>query len=486
MLDPAISYSSASYLQQQIQKGEIRSRQLLELFVERIETFNPSLNAVVTFDIERARLQADLCDKASSNRPLHGLPITVKDTYEVEGILTTAGSPKLANHISTTNAVAIQRLLDAGAIVFGKTNTPAFAADIQTNNPVFGVTNNPWDTSRTPGGSSGGSAVSTAMGFTAFEIGSDIGGSLRTPAHFCGVYTIKPSYGIIPTTGMLSSTHPNFAARDIGCAGPMARSAKDLSLLLDVLAGPTGSKAVAWQLHLPKPKKTLQQYRVAAWLDDDFCPVDHAIVEQLEKTVEKLEQAGVCVDRKARPDFNLEHANDIYTQLLAAASVTDVPDYAIEKRRQDIENYSAEKKQKMAYQSVKYSLASVHQFAKAREAQQRICDKWRQFFNDYDILLCPVNPSLAFPHIDTKENFFQSVSINGELRDYSEMLVWIGALAGVAYLPAVSAPAELSPNGLPIGAQIIAPYLHDHYAIDFADKLAAIHGGYQAPPIALE
>ena len=484
-----LHFQSVHELINALKNGETTSSNLLEMFIDRAERLNPPLNAVVTYDLERARARAQELDRLTSNKqsvgPLHGLPITVKDTLETAGLRTTAGSPKLQDYIPGENAVAVQRLLDAGAVIFGKTNTPTFAADLQTNNSVFGVTNNPWDVSRTCGGSSGGSAVSAAMGFCAFEVGSDIGGSLRTPAHFCGVYTIKPSYGIIPTTGLLSTTHRNLNPRDISCIGPLTRSAQDLSLVLDVLAGPNILEGAAWQLQLPKPEKRLRDYRVAAWLDDEFCRVDSDIVEQLQLTVEALQEHGVNVDCDARPAISLAEANEIYMQLLSATSVGDVPDNAMEKRRATLNDYTEAQKSKLAFKAVEYSLASVHQYAKAKEAQQKLRWQWRQFFQNYDILLCPVNPSLAFPHIHSDANFFETITINGQTRDYGEMWVWIGALAGVAYLPAVSAPVGLSNNGLPVGIQIIAPYLHDHFAIDFARQLSTMHGGYQPPPMAV-
>ena len=480
---------SALSLRDKLQRREITSSALLEGFVERAKTLNPKLNAIVTWDIERAEKRASELDElAQKNQfvgPLHGLPITVKDTFATAGLKTTAGSPKLAEYIPAENAVAIQRLVDAGAIIFGKTNTPTFAADLQTVNPVFGVTNNPWDVRCTCGGSSGGSAVATAMGFGAFELGSDIGGSLRTPANFCGVYTIKPSYGLIPTGGLLSTTPGNLVSRDISCIGPFTRSAADLSLLLDSLAGPTQPEALGWQLQLPKASKPIQQYRVAAWLDDDFCRVDSTIVSQLESTVAALTAQGVSVDRKARPDFELADATDIFIKLLSATSVGDLPSHAMAKRRKELPFYSHAQQQKLAYRSIKYSLMSVYELAQAREMQQRLRQKWQEFFQRYDVLLCPVNPSVAFPHIHSEANFFESIIINGEQRDYGEMWVWIGALAGVAYLPAVSAPIGLSVTGLPIGIQIIAPYFQDHRAIDFATQLATIYGGYQPPPMAM-
>lgn len=483
-----LPFQSATNLAQQIRAGELSSVEALETYIEQAQQYNHSVNAVVTWDCDRARQRAHELDLlAKQNQfvgPLHGLPITVKDTFETAGLLTTAGSPKLINHIPTDNAVAVQRLLDAGAIIFGKTNTPTFAADIQTNNEVFGCTNNPWDVSRTCGGSSGGSAVATAMGFGAFEMGSDIGGSLRIPASFCGVYTIKPSYGIIPTAGMLSTNQRKYNPRDISCVGPFARDAEDLSLLLDVLAGPDSLEAAGWQLHLPTQFKPLKKLKIAAWLDDEFCPVDQHVLAQLQLAVEKIQQQGIEIDFNVRPDFSLAEATDIYIRCLAATSVADMPREAIDKRRATINDYSQQQRQGLAFRAVEYSLMDAHQVAQAKEAQARLRHKWHRFFSEYDVLLCPTSPTAAFPHIHSEANFFESININGQTRDYAEMWVWIGALAGVAYLPAVSAPIGLTADGLPTSVQIIAPYLHDHVAIDVAKQLAEITGGFQIPPLA--
>lgn len=483
----SLQFQTVHQLIEQIKNRTVTSAELLDAVIQQAETYNGKLNAIVTWHYDEAREKAkkydELAEKGNFVGPLHGLPITVKDTFETKGIRTTAGSPKLVDHIPSENALAIERLEQAGAIIYGKTNTPTFAADIQTNNPVFGCTNNPWDIRRTCGGSSGGSAVSTAMGFSAFEIGSDIGGSLRIPASFCGVYTIKPSYGIIPTTGLLSTFHRNFNARDISCIGPFSRSAEDLPLLLDVLAGPTSMEAAGWQLNMPKQTKPLKDYRVAAWLDDDYCRVDNEVAAQLQTTVEKLRHEGVKIDFNARPDFTLEEATDIYVQCLAATAVGDTPDEALEQRRATIHQYPEKSKQGLAYRAVQYSLMDAKQVAKAKEAQARLRSLWQTFFKQYDILLCPVSPTAAFKHIDTNANFFETIPINGEQRDYAQMWVWIGALAGVAYLPAVSAPVGTTASGLPVGLQIIAPYMHDYSAIDFAHQLEKVSGGYEIPPM---
>jgi hypothetical protein len=203
MKSPA--FQSASQLLRALRHGTTTSRDLLEQCLERVSRLNPALNAVVTLDVERARAAADAADRAraagTSLGPLHGLPITVKDTYETAGVRTTCGVPELADHVSTVDAVSVGRLRAAGAVIFGKTNTPTWAGDWQTTNPVFGTTHNPWDRTKTPGGSSGGSAVAIAAGLSSLELGSDIGGSIRVPAHCCGVFGHKPSHGLVTHSG---------------------------------------------------------------------------------------------------------------------------------------------------------------------------------------------------------------------------------------------------------------------------------------------
>jgi len=481
-----VTMQPAHQLAEQIRNGDLSSSELLEQYWQRFQTVNPAINAIVTTDIDNARVQAAALDKMATQKhfkgPLHGLPVTVKDTFCTAQMRTTAGSSDLSDNIPSGNATAVQRLIDAGAIVFGKSNTPKFAADLQTNNAVFGVTNNPWDVSRTPGGSSGGSAAATAAGLTAFELGSDIGGSLRSPAHFCGIYTIKPSYGIIPATGLISSLTDHIAPRDISCVGSMARSAKDLEILLDILVGPEPLQASGWQLKLPAASKALEEYRIGAWLDDDFCQIDTSVKHALNNAVNKIEAMGVNVDRNARPGFSLEHATDVYIRLLAGASAVGMSDEAYQERQNNIENYAEELRHRWAFRSVEYSLLSARDLLLAHEARVKLQQQWQQFFQQYDILLCPVNPVTAFPHINTRTNFFQDITINGKKREYAEMLVWVGALAGVSYLPAVSAPVGLSADGLPVGIQIIAPYLQDKAAIHFAELMSLATGGFVPPP----
>src|SRR6478672_2859323 len=290
---PDDPFASATALAAVIRSGAISSRDLLDLYLERVDRFNPTLNAIVTLDADRARADADAADAAIVRSddlgPLHGVPITIKDSIETAGMRTTSGAKMLAEYVPQRDAIAVARLRAAGAIVFGKSNLPEFAGDSQSYNELFGTTNNPWDPKRTPGGSSGGAAAAVAAGLTGLELGSDIRGSLRQPAHNTGVFTLKPSFGIVPTRGHIPGPPGTLSTPDMAVLGPIARSADDLDLALDVLAGPDPTAAVAWRLRLPPPRgRSLRDYRIGVWLDDPACPVDADVLDVLVHAVEQL------------------------------------------------------------------------------------------------------------------------------------------------------------------------------------------------------
>src|SRR6476659_3676056 len=271
------AFQSAKNLASALRRGKISSRELLDLYLARIERYNPKLNAIIAMDVEGARKRARQADAALKKGtvwgPLHGLPMTIKESFDVAGMATTWGLPELKEHRAARNALAVQRYIDAGAIVFGKTNVPTMLADWQTFNDIYGTTNNPWDVTRSPGGSSGGAAAALATGMSALEIGSDIGASIRNPAHYCGVYGHKPTYGIVPMRG--HSLPGTVAAGDISVAGPLARSARDLTAMMKLLAGPDGIEAGALRLALPPARQTsLEEFRVAVMLSDPVSEVD--------------------------------------------------------------------------------------------------------------------------------------------------------------------------------------------------------------------
>src|SRR5271155_1742707 len=249
-----LAYLSAIEIARRIRERSISSREALDYFFARIEELDKRVNSVVTIDATRARIAADAADAALARGelrgPLHGVPMTVKDSFQTAGMRTTSGAPELAEFTPQEDAWPVARLREAGAIVFGKTNAPIYAGDLQTYNEVFGTTNNPYDVSRTPGGSSGGSAAALACGFTPLELGSDIGGSIRLPSHMAGVAGHKPSYGLVPAHGQIPGPPGTLSLADLAVAGPMARTVEDLKLGLGIMAGPNRWEHPAWRLSL--------------------------------------------------------------------------------------------------------------------------------------------------------------------------------------------------------------------------------------------
>ncbi|MFL6621248.1 MAG: amidase [Sulfurifustis sp.] len=479
-----IAFSSAGALAAALRRRAIGSRELLEHYIKRVERFNPDLNAVVSLDLEGARRRADALDAAAVRGefqgPLHGLPITIKDLFETEGLRTTAGTKQYAEHVPTQNAVAVQRLVDAGAVVFGKTNTPAFGADVQTYNDLFGVTRNPWNLAHTSGGSSGGAAAAVAAGLTAFELGSDLGGSIRTPAHCCGIYGHKATFDVIPKRGSIPGPPGTLSTGDITVAGPLARSAEDLELTLSILAGPLPDRAIAWRLALPPPRRTrLADYRIAAWLDDPEFPIDRAVAATLRKTIDALRAAGARVDEKARPAFAMRDAVRTYFDLLWAAGSGGIPQQTFDRFREIAEKAAPEDTGVVARHARARTMRH-REWLRANEARERYRAAWGAFFEKYDVLLMPVIQTPAIPHDHSADMLARTITVNGAPRWYWEQLAWIG-IVGMAYLPATTAPIGFA-DGLPVGIQIAGPYLEDLTTIDFAKRLAEVVGGYQVPP----
>jgi amidase len=479
-----LGFHSASDLMRALRRREISSRELLDHYLARIERWNPELRAVVTLDGERARRSADQADAARSRGedvgPLHGLPISVKDCFETAGLRTTAGSPRLAEHVPGADAVAVARLRAAGAIVFAKTNTPALAMDWQTHNPLFGTTNNPWDAARSPGGSSGGSAAAIAAGLAGLELGSDIGGSIRVPSSWCGIFGHKPSWGIVPERGHIPGWPGSLREDDINVIGPMARSAEDLALALEVLAGPLPDRARAWKLALPPARRrTLREFRAAAWLDDPAGPVDSAVRERLEAAVAALRAAGVAVDEQARPGFSLAQAIDTYRRLMIPITAATLDDAAFETLSKRADAVPAEESGEMAKDLRSIGLRH-RDWLLLHEERERQRALWADFFGRFDVLLCPVTAVAAIRHDQTHPLHLRRLEVNGAERPYTDLFAWTGPI-GAAHLPASVAPVGRTRAGLPVGIQIVGPYLEDRTSLAFAAQLESLLGGFEPP-----
>ena len=472
---------SAVDLAAAIRGREVSAVEALEHLVARIERLDGPINAVVCWDLDRARAAAAEADRAIARGddlgPFHGVPMTVKDSFQTEGCVTTSGAPDLAEFVPAEDAWPVAKMRAAGAIPFAKTNLPIFAGDIQSFNDVYGTTNNPHDVSRTCGGSSGGSAAALAMGFTPIELGSDIGGSIRVPAHYSGVSGHKPSYGIVPAHGQIPGMPGTFTLADLAVAGPMSRSVRDLGPMLDALVGPNRWDAPAWRIELPRARAVeLADLRIAAWLDDDHCPVDRSTRRLLAETVTSIEAAGGHVDTEARPGFTLEKVDRVFQHLLFSALAGE---YSYEK----IEQLAALEPTSPADVALRAAAMRHREWLAHNERRLQIREQWRRFFESYDVILMPVQPRGAIPHDHSQPQFGRTVDIDGVERPYLDLFAWTGP-AGAGMLPATVVPVGLGDDGLPIGVQVVGPYLHDHTTIEVARHIAELRGGCPRPALA--
>jgi amidase len=456
---------TAGRLADAVRRREIASRELLSLALGRIERINPKLNAVVTLDAERAGVRAAAADEATAHGettgPLHGLPITVKDALEVAGLRSTGGAIELTDHVPAADAPAVARLRAAGAVVFGKTNVPRWSGDLQTYNDIFGTTNNPWDPARVPGGSSGGAAAAVAAGLTSFELGTDIGGSVRIPAHCCGVFGLKTTYGIVPQRGYLDRVGGGVSDPDINVLGPLARSAEDLDLLLDVVAGPLDEDAVGWRLDLPALKATsLADYRVGVWLDEPSVPLGAEVRAVARRAVDVLADAGARVE-EANPGVAFDEQVTLFMEAVGAA-------------------VSPGMDPELGEVVAGGHLVWLH----ALDRRAGLRRAWADWFDAYDLLLCPVMPIEAFPHNQQGDFIDRTVDIDGVDHPYPSLISWTG-LVGIMGLPSAVPPVGFTAtSGLPVGLQVVAPWYHDREAIVAAGLLAdACGAGYRVPPL---
>ncbi|HVL98918.1 MAG TPA: amidase [Egibacteraceae bacterium] len=485
-------FASASQIAAALRAGRVTSRGLVAGYLERIAACE-RLNAVVTVDDDGARrcaAQRDDEQRAGQRRgPLHGVPITVKDCFATAGMRTTAGVPELRDHVPSASAPAVQRLLDAGAVLLGKTNLPEGVSGQETANALFGTTRNPWDATRTTGGSSGGAAAALAAGLCALELGSDSGGSIRQPAAFCGVYGHFPTPRLVPLRGHLPSVPLDELGHlpDVMGVGPLARSADDLALALDLLAGPDAPDAVATRFALPPPAhRAIGEYRVAAWVEHEAFPVDAAVRDGLEAAVEALRAAGATVDTAARPAFDFVTAERVAFDLWVSTSADDTSEEELARlrdvlvRRGDDDSREARRARALTQPHARWLRVDAE--------RRRLRRAWMAFFERFDVLLFPVAPVVAYPtypepdRVDEMEKrLARTIDVNGRPRPYLDQIVW-NTIVSSAGLPATAAPVGLTSGGLPVGVQIVGSPYRDRTTIALAGHLAELLGGFRPPP----
>jgi amidase len=477
----ALHFQSATAIARAIRDGDLTARGALEHFLERVDRLNAPLNAVIWQVRDAARARADAADaaRAAGARlgPLLGVPMTIKESYQLAGTPTTYGIPEMKDNITGVDALAVQRLAAAGANVFGKTNVPLRLADFQSYNEIYGTTNNPWDLERTPGGSSGGSAAALAAGLTGLEIGSDIGGSIRNPAHFCGVFGHKPTWGLVPPRGHVLDD--SVSPTDISVVGPLARSAFDLEAALRVMAGPDEIETPGLTIDLPTLAGPLSSLRIGVWASaDPFCPTSAAVSGRVQAVADALGRAGASVDDKARPDFSPQHTHEVFSTLLSAAMASRLPDEDF-RRRIAKADAAAPDDMSPAVIQARWQTLRVRDWGRLNEARNKLRWAWRRFFDRVDFLITPVMPVTAFPHDHSPEGS-RTIDIDGQSVPYFNQTFWAG-LAGVAYLPATVFPAGLAADGLPVGLQIIGPAYSDLRTIQLAQRLEQLGFAFVAP-----
>jgi len=482
------AYLSAKTLIEMIKSKQISSVELLNYFFKRVNEVNPKINAIISINedyaIKRARSADNAVARGEYLGALHGLPITVKDVYEVEGFPVSSGTPFYKEHVVTKNADIVQRLVDEGAVIFGKTNVPFFAGDWQTYNSVYGTTNNPWNTEMTCGGSSGGPAAALAAGLTPVEVGSDLGGSIRIPAHYCGVYGHRPTYGITSIRGHIPGEPGDLAIPDLSSAGVMARTADDLELMLDVVCGAPYPYSVGWKLELPKPKaKELKEYRVFAWFYDDFCQIDRSIETKYNEVVKKLIENGVSVTEGRPEGYELKEIYKIMRNLSGSVVSTGLPLLYRLLIKAIIPFLSIAKDSSLSRSWLDYLKGMIQghshwlELDEQRAKMKHLC---AALFDKYDVLITPVAPCTAFPH-NHRPIILRKLEINGIKRPYTDHIPWI-APATVFGLPATSVPVGLNEKGMPVNLQVIGGPFMDRVTIDFAKKLEdASIGGFVKP-----
>jgi amidase len=455
-------FQSAATAAAMVRRGQVSSRELTELVLARIDAANPDLNAVVEVRQEQALREAAAADEAVARGepvgPLHGVPMTIKEAFNVAGLHTTWGNPEFREFVADQDATVVRRLRQAGAVVVGKTNVAFMLGDFaQTGNDLYGVTNNPWDTTRTPGGSSGGSAAAVAAGMAFLEYGSDLVGSVRIPASFCGVYGLKPSTGIIPLTGFQPPGPPAPPPDTTyeAAAGPLARAAGDLRLALRATAGPEdpAAKAYSWTLAPPRHQR-LADFRVGVVLDDPGAPVTDEVGAALSDAMDALARAGAGVVEGWPDGIDPAQSAESFgfqVGLFFAFNQPGTEEFA----------------------PLAVVVEQEHRRQTARAA-------WSRYFAQVDVFLCPTNFTAAFPH-DPRPFDERTIATPQGERPYAEQPFWI-AHASLAGLPAVAAPVGRTPGGLPVGVQVVGPPFEDDTAISFAELLEDVTGGFQPPP----
>ncbi len=479
----ALHFLPAAAIARRIRNGSLRAADALESALERQQALHGRLNAVVITDLAAARKAARAIDRALKRGerpgPLAGVPMTVKESFDVAGLPTTWGLEHRKNNIAQRDSAVVERLRAADAVIWGKSNVPVLLADWQTHNPLYGTTCNPWDTGRTPGGSSGGGAAALAAGITALEYGSDIGGSIRNPAHYCGVYGHKSTYGIVPTRG--HALPGTWAATDMSVLGPLARSAKDLELALRLTAGPDGAERGAFRLSLPPPAySAFRGLRIAVLTGSTVAPVSAAVSDALTALAGFLARQKAKIDLSPALPFDPAEHDRLYVLLRrAATSMRAHDDASFAKLLQERDALDPADRSYRAEQ-VRGNTLFHRDWLRLNNERHRLRAAWADFFRRYDLLLCPAAAGTAFPRNPAGQRWERVIDVDGRPQPDTTQIYWMG-MASVSQLPATVAPVATAADGLPVGVQIIGPQYADLSTIRFAQLLEREYHAFRPP-----
>ncbi|MEU1528047.1 amidase family protein [Streptomyces fagopyri] len=456
---------------QALDRREISSRELLDLHLARIDA--SQVNAVVTRDDSAARAAAHAADERrarnESSGTLDGLPLTIKDSFETAGLRTTSGAEELADHVPARDADAVARLRHQGAVIMGKTNTPTYCQDLHTDNSLFGPTLNPHDPKRTAGGSSGGPAAAVAAHLTPADLGSDLAGSLRLPAHYCGVYGLRPTHGLVPARGHIPRPPGWITSSDMVTPGPLARHPRDLDLLLDALTTPSPAENSPWIIKLPTARRPVGQLRVAVWAEDASCPVDRDTADALAAVEQALASAGANVRRTAGP-VRFADSLQLFEQLLhatATATTDDEAGAAELAAARDLREDDASPRAAF----LRHRTQTHRSWLRANEERLRLRETWHRFFADaqHDVLITPAAPTAAIPAGS------RCLTVDGVERSFFNQTGWANLTSHVG-LPSVVVPVTRNAEGLPIGVQLVGPMYSDRVLLVAAEYLASLLG----------
>lgn len=480
-----LTVAPAHQLANMIMDGDVASEEVLEAHLDQIATLNDDLKAVATLNEEEARSRAAEADAALARNemwgPLHGVPVTIKDAFETKGLRTTSSYPPLSDYVPRRDAVVVARLRDAGAIILGKTNMSTLAADLQSDSPIFGRANNPWDLERTPGGSSGGSGAAVAAGLSPLDVGSDIGGSVRVPAHFCGIYSLKPteyrvpSVGHIPDWSLPSRPGEIIGVHHMGTYGPLARSVEDLRLCLSIIEGPDQRQAVL----PPVPerdgrRRPLQEYRIA-WTDRfSGAPVSGETQQAVRDLAAELEQLGCHVERRDPSAFDLEAAWRTWGEIIGGELGCNMP-FTLHLLFTLL--FLTSGRPPMDRGIVRGLWAKRKTYHAALSRRQKLINEMEHFLSEWDAWLCPASATPAFTHRKTGA----PIEVDGEEVPYMLAAAGYTSVFNLTGNPVTVLPATQSAQGLPIGVQIVGSRWRDRQLLNVAEALAEVTGGYRKP-----